>query len=237
MTASKHKINSFFRKTLNFKFSRSSKILIAVLAMLLLLAISEILFVLNTAPYYVSNFYLRRAVNFAQKSDTQKAANSLLKAAEIEIKYQSNKYDNLIPENYTRNINFSNYGSGFENKYIDYISNLDLNLKKIEDIKLAKIFYDLAMLAHEEGEEDITIPFLQTAVYIEPELSHYHVELANYYLVLNKRDKSADALKYCLNFEYPVKHCQDYRSGSFSANHPEEVGFLEKELEKYYAGI
>ena len=222
------------KKFTSFRLARSTKFIVFLLALFILIALSEILYILNNKPELISKYYMRHAINSSINSNYQKSVINLIKAANYEIKFQSKKYGNTIPEDYNLKILFS-----YENKeFIEVLSSklVELNID-FDQYWPAEIFYKLGLIAYNESEFDIAELFLQTAVYIEPDLSHYHVELANYYLTLEEIDKSATVLKYCLNFKSPVKHCQDYYESSFSMNHPEEVGFLEKELEKYYTSL
>ena len=66
------------------------------------------------------------------------------------------------------------------------------------------------------------------AIYLNPELSYYHVEFANYYLKKGKTDLSNKAIEFCKNFEYARPFCQEY-----DPNKIEDIGFLHSLVETY----
>lgn len=186
----------------------------------------------------MTRFYLGRAQTAAQDSNIEKALDYIEKAGKIKIAGRAKQYPGLIPSKYSPSFDLLKNNPQLERAYLNYISNLDPKpLFGREDDEAARLFYTLGLLAYINGESDMIIPLFQSAIYLEPELSHYHVELANFYLKLGNKEKSQSSLEYCLKFKHPIKHCQDYIDNNLSTNKIGEIGFLEKELEKYYSSL
>lgn len=213
------------------KFSLAKTFLV-FLAFIALLLLSELAFVFRNKSHYLTRFYLMRALSFAQKLDIEKSLDYIEKAGRIKFEAQTKQYPDLIPLDFAQQIDLSTKKPQLSQAWLAYIQNLDS--QTLSQNSIARVFYTLGLLAYKNGEADMVIPLWQTAVYLEPELSHYHVELANFYLNLGEKEKTKSSLEYCLKFKNPIQHCQDYTDNNFSKNMSEEAGFLEKELEKYY---
>ena len=232
--STKSKKNEITKKFTSFRLVRSTKFIVFFLVLFILISLSEILYVINNKPELITKYYLKRAINASIHSNPQKSIGNIINATKYEINFQSNKYGSTIPENYDLKLLLIDENKEFVKVLSDKLVELNIDFDQYWP---AEIFYKLGLTAYNESEFDIAELFLQTAVYTEPDLSHYHIELANYYLTKGEKDASSEALQYCLNFPSPVKHCQDYYNSNFSANHPEKVGFLEKELGIYYNSI
>ena len=79
-----------------------------------------------------------------------------------------------------------------------------------------------------------SVNFGNTAVDINPDLSHLQIELANYYLAIGERKKAENQIKTCLGFDNSYRHCKEYNDTLFNEGVIQEIGFQDKELEKYY---
>ncbi len=109
-----------------------------------------------------------------------------------------------------------------------------LNNNSLKDYKLAQVSYTLGLLAYEHNQPDIVISLFRTAIYIDPELSHFHIELANFYFKEGDKEQAKKALAYCQKFTFPKMHCQQYVDNNLQYEVPEKVGFLEKAVERHY---
>lgn len=109
-----------------------------------------------------------------------------------------------------------------------------LNNKSFKDYKLAQISYTLGLRAYERSLPGLTLLFFQTAIYINPELSHFHIELANFYFKKGDEEQTKKALDYCQEFTFPGPHCQQYIDNNLRYKVPENVGFLEEAVERHY---
>jgi len=226
---------STFEKNFNGKRSILIKILIVSLILFVLLFGSETLYIIKNGSPSLTRYLVDKSQKSARKENAQTTLSALSVAAKINIFPQAFEYRGLIPIKYNPRVNLPEGNSQLKEAWLIYIKNLDLNLSS--ESALARIFYTLGLLAYRNSESDLVIPLWQTAVYLEPELSHYHVELANFYLASADQEKAKYALEFCLKFKFPVKHCQEYIDNSLSKNIPEEVGFLEKGLEEYDKSI
>lgn len=211
------------------------KILLLLAGVTILILLSEGLYILKNGSPAITRYFIEKAQTSARQSNIQASLNNLQIAARINIYYQAKLYPKLIPNRYSLKINVPEENPGLIQSWGKYLQNLIPNSQS--NPPLAKIFYTLGLLAYRNNQSDLVIPFWQTAVYLEPELSHYHVELANFWLVSGDQKKAKNGLDFCLKFKYPVKHCQEYVDSNLSKNSPEEVGFLEKGLEEYYKSV
>jgi len=109
-----------------------------------------------------------------------------------------------------------------------------LNNSSLKDYKLAQVSYTLGLLAYKYNQPDIVIPLFRTAIYIDPELSHFHIELANFYFKKGDEEQAKKALDYCQEFTFPGPHCQQYIDNNLRYEVPEKVGFLEEAVERHY---
>ena len=109
-----------------------------------------------------------------------------------------------------------------------------LKNKSSKDYKLAQISYTLGLRAYKNSLPGLTPLFFQAAIYINPELSHFHVELANFYFKKGDEERAKKALDYCQEFTFPGPHCQQYIDNNLRYKVPENVGFLEKAVERHY---
>jgi len=109
-----------------------------------------------------------------------------------------------------------------------------LNNNSLKDYKLAQASYTLGLLAYKYNQPEVVIPLFRTAIYIDPELSHFHVELANFYFKKGDEEQTKKALDYCQKFSFPRIHCQQYIDNNLRHKVPENVGFLEEAVERHY---
>lgn len=218
------------------RYATFMKVSFFFLAFLLLLILAETIYILNNKPEYIIGYYLNKAQISAVNSDAQEAINFLVKAAKVNIRYNARQYPQLVPSTYNLNFGLPKSNSRPNQAYLDYIQNLDARMLTRSDEKnLGKTFYSLGLLAYENSQTDFIAPLFQTAVYLNPELSHLHIELANFYLKSGDEEKTKSTLEYCKKFIYSKTHCQQYIDNNLHWRVPEEVGFLEKAVEQHYS--
>lgn len=211
------------------------ELLLAFFVVILSIFLSEVIFSYRNTSPYILLYYLNKSKTYAQKNDLVKAYTYLSKAAGINFRESLRKYPNLIfPSNYP-NIDLSSLGKETSSAFLGYIANLKPEkMIGTKEADMSRIFYDLGFLTSKTKQFDFTEIFFQMAVFLEPELSLYHVELANYYLVMGNKEKAKEAIEFCLKFTYPQEHCKEFMGDNIYLRIPEEVGFLEKGLEEYY---
>jgi len=199
---------------------------------------SELLFRINSNKVNIlSAYYISQAQRSIDKNEFQDSLNYLSRAAKYNIKNISKNYAGLIPADYNPTLSLSN-NKDLEKPFSDYISKI--NPWKILISKknnLSKVFYDLGVVSYQDGmnSDKIIIELLQTSIFLNPELSYPHLELANYYLIQKDKENAQKGLDYCLKFIYAKKHCAEYFSNNFPDNPPFKFGFLEEESTKYYS--
>lgn len=214
------------------KLLASHKIFILVL-FLIISVFSECLYIFNNKPQLFGLFFIWKSQRLINR-DFQKAIGYAARAAETNIIFTRKKYPDLISRQYKPN--FKQLGdSKFQTETENYIEKLDLkHIASSEEIELSRIFYTLGLVSFQSGFENEFPAYLQTAVYLSPELSHYHIELANYYHYSNEINKTKESIDFCFNFKNPLKECQNYKN-SLINNDPKIPGFLQSEVDKYYS--
>lgn len=213
-----------------YNFIKKTILILSVITAFVVL--SELLFIYNNRSVYFTEFYSRQAKSFANENNLEKSINSLVKAAKVKIRQNARQYPDLIPNNYQPNINLAEENTKLDETLESYLKGLDTEV--LSEIGIAKTFYTMGLLAYRSGESNKVIPFFKTAVYLDPELSHYHVELANLYFKSGDEEKTKSTLEYCKKFFYPKSHCQQYIDNNLHQKQPAEVGFLQKAVEEHY---
>lgn len=226
-------LTSLRKKIRNAKYPRIVKTFIVLFSFIIIILLSEFTFILVNQPSHFTFYYLKRAHVSAQDYRAQRALNYLSKAAEINIKDKAKEYPEIIPSPFTQQINLPTDNPKLTQAYLDLISSLNIIVKDNNySSELAKTFYSLGLLAHENEQSNLLVPLWQTAVLLAPEWSHFHIELANYYLSSGNSTESEVLLKKCTQLPHPKKHCQKYVEEILLPNIPMEVGFLEQFIEK-----
>lgn len=156
--------------------------------------------------------------------------NFLNKASDIRINQMTQEYPgNAFPKKASAPIPI--YNQNLSEEYLSYIKTLDtLKLSQHDSIKWGKVYYTLGLSAHKNSEDQLVIPLWQTAIYLAPEWSYFHIELSNFYLIKGEREEAVARLDYCLQFKYPKSYCQWFINDHLANDKPAEVGFLEKKI-------
>lgn len=196
---------------------------------LALLVVSELIYSFKNRPQFVQSFYLFLAKQTALAGNTQKSIFFLNKAAKVTIDINAKRYPVYDQESYPE-INYESSNKEFQNEYRGYIADIPTFSS---DQHMAKIFYDLGLVAYKVDEKKMVPYFLQTAIFLDPFFSYYHVELANYYLMQRNMDQAERAIQFCLNFGVTVAHCSEYQNDNLRLNYPEQVGFLKQEIQQF----
>lgn len=201
----------------------------------LILGASEIIYIYNNQPTLSSGFFLYLARHYAIKNEITKSLDFLEKASLYQINFKEKSYPDLIPEKYNLSISPADKNSQFNQEYISYIKGLNTNdIFEQKEVDVGRIIYHLSLLAYRGGEEELTPALLQTAVYIKPNLVHYHLELANYYLYIGDAQKAKEAIEFCYSFDFPRSFCENFYQNNISTNTPDNIGFLEDALKTDY---
>jgi hypothetical protein len=182
----------------------------------------------------LKNYYLARGARLATKSRVLSSLNCFKKVADLTIKKQViSDYSNIIPADYDRVINYLLINSYFSDAYSKYIESIDVELltdSKLEN--MAKFFYKLGLLAYKNNQSDLVVPLWQVAANLAPTWSHFHIELANYYLLYESQSYAKDQLKKCMSLPNSRHHCQQFLENNVSSKLPQIPGFLEMVINK-----
>lgn len=221
------------------ELKKNSLLIISVFSLLVFLFIillSETVFMITNSSPELNYFFLQKAKHYAQTSEFEKSFKYLNWIIKLDINYNSKKRKSgLFPKNYQFNLSIPQTNPNFLNGYENIISKIDPGeIVNSKDNMVSKIFYELGIIASENNLSDLTQSLLQTAIYIQPELSFYHVELANYFLSMGDGDKASEVISNCLQLKDPHDHCKDYQENSLDNNITEKVGFLQQTVESFY---
>lgn len=123
----------------------------------------------------------------------------------------------------------------FKQKIAMYIANLqDNSFDPKSNYDLGRLFYDLGVLAYNNGHSDLTPQFFEISVGFNPNLSYWQVELANYYLSEKQNDAAKAVLDKCMGLVAPTPHCEDYLNNNFVPVNPLKIGFLADIVANYF---
>jgi len=223
-------------KTVNKKGSKRFKFLFIIALGVEVFLLSEFLYLINQRAHIYALYHVALAQKLADNLGPQGSFNLLAKAARINIRKVAKTYREFMPSDYSPEIDISSSSEEFKTAFNLYLEGLDL--KKLGDSSegdMARIFYNLGLLANKNGDFDLVPMFFQTSVYLNPELSHFHLELANFYLKNGDEKKTKSALEFCSKFDFPRNHCQQYIDNNLYWKVPEQVGFLKGAIEKHYS--
>lgn len=203
------------------------KILLIATALGLMFLISEGLYVYNNEPLFLQySFQVTRFL--ASIGKTKLSFYILTKTASFISKnddqVDKNQFQISLPED------------------TKLEEDIDLYIKALPDgsfIKwgkndLSRVFYDIAVLSSNNEYKALTSNLLTAAVDLNPRLSFWSVELANYYLLNDQSDASKSILNTCMKMEESKKHCQDYMENNVLKSNPLPVGFLKDEINNFY---
>jgi len=209
---------------------KTAKTIFFTLTIIFVVFLSELIYFSKTKPSYFSQqatlYYLKKSQYFSQKNNLSKALKYFEKATQVKINNQKKLYPNLIPK-YIVNISLPNNSAELNQVYLNYLNSLDIKqLYKNYSPNLAKEFFNLGLINYQHNQSSNTILQLwQTAIYLAPQWSNFHTELANYYFYLNQNNNAKEKLEYCLKFEYPKKYCQNFIKNNLNKNIKEKMGF------------
>lgn len=202
------------------------KLFLAILGVLILASVSEAIFQLNNNPSiqylfqpYFARFFIKSTLPELAFKQIGKVADYKLQNANLKV---------------SESLNIPNLSKNRELKkgYVVFLNENKNDLLNSTDYNFwSKSFYKLGLIAHQNNEPDLVTSFWQSAINFSPQWSYYHIELANYFLFKGLTNDSAETLTFCLKFEYPRQHCQEFIKNNLERNTHEKVGFLEKTIE------
>lgn len=180
------------------------KFVLVAFALFVLIFAAEAVYVLNHRDV-LSSYLLRTAQFISSKGNTRLA---LFILTEGRVKIQND--DNLETQ-------INNYLSSFPNNY-----------------DLARVDYELAILASKSNSSDLIPRLLEVSIERDPDFSFWYVELANFYLSINKTSDADKVLDECMALPAPRQHCTDYKNSDFKTNIIHPLGFLSESIDIFY---
>ncbi len=182
------------------------KIILAAVAVVLFIFFSEGVYVFSHRDV-LSSYILRSAQIVSEKGNTRLAF-LILTEGRAKLPYDSN----------------------FENSVKSYLASAPGNYD------LARVDYDLAVVASKNDFSYLTPKLLQISIQRDPDFSFWRVELANYYLSIGGNISAEAVLDDCLRVSAPRQHCLNYKNEDFVNNITHPVGFLIDSINTFYHG-
>lgn len=209
-----------------------AKVVVLFFLVVLVIFAAEINYIYHNRPEFFSFPYVAIARYYAQKSDFENSASYLSKASRVVAHFNIKRFA-INPASFgDKPLAFKEVGS--KSTYFTIVKEIKIaNLINTQKRDLGEIFYTIAVKTKNE-EPTAFAEIMQTAIYLNPQLSAFHVELANYYLTSGDRKNAQQTLEFCQTFNYPKTHCYQYRSNNFDTNSPLPLGFLESEVTNHY---
>ncbi len=205
------------------------KYLFILPAILIILAFSELLYAKNSNPEYLSRVLLILCKESAKKNSTF-SFKLLSLGSQVIIDFNKKNYPQLIPKNYSVKIKNTN-----NSEIIKYLSQIKTE-PYYESISnnFSLILYDIAIIKSKNNREELTPKLLEISYFLKPTLSYWPVELANYYYLKGNREKAIEVLDNCIKLKEPKAHCEYFIKYISDNNEPLNLGFLTKEVKKFY---
>jgi hypothetical protein len=198
--------------------------------------LSEYVYILNNDHLYLRKYYLNKAKYFAVNNNVDKSFFYLFKATDLRINNQAKEYKSIFIKKDYSNLKENLLTSKSDKKvYLEYLKAIDIDkIFNSKDVDFLRIFYNLAIIASKNNYSDDILPSLRIAMFLEPQLSHIHIENANYYLLVNQRDKALEQLDICEALKSPSYHCNLYRKELLTNSEVKNVGFLKASIDEQY---
>lgn len=209
---------------------------ICLFIFLLLVLSSEIVFMASNNSPELNYLFLSKVKRYAQTNELDKSLKYLNWLTKINVNYNRKKQKSgLIPKDYRFDIGMALNDTNFVEEYRNILQNIDVSaIANSPDNRISEIFYKLGLAGYSKGLSEIALKLFQTSVFVQPELSYYHIELANYYLTLGDKIRAEEAVDYCLKYKDPFTHCKDYWENSLLKDEVNDVGFLKETINGYY---
>ena len=172
--------------------------------------------------------YLNYARSSADNRNPKQALKYLGKAGELKLKEIALKHpDTTIHTSIVTPPILNN--SELNQIYANILQDFSYNIQSSPS-EWANLYYNLGLIAYKKNIIHLTAPFWQIAINFVPEWSHFHLELANFYLAQGNNEKAISVIEYCQEFSYPKKHCNQFMQENIQTNSPEEIGSWKKEI-------
>jgi tetratricopeptide (TPR) repeat protein len=142
------------------------------------------------------------------------------------------KYDQLASATCSVPLTLPPNQSQLQEAFLSYLKTLDPNrLSGPNKAFLAKAAYQLGLTALDYQQVDLALALWQTAVWLAPQWSYFHLELARLWLLTGEENKASEALQLCLQFAYAQEHCQSFLDRDMKPLRDAPVGFLQETID------
>lgn len=207
-----------------------------ILFFLILAVFSEIIYTTNNDPKFLRRVLLEKAVSKAKNDEAYWSLRYLFLSTSLRINNQSKKYPGVVNVNDFKSNKETLLKFDYDKTpYIDYLKSLDTDsVFNSSDVDFLRIYYDLTLIAYKNDYSNDILPLLKTAMYLEPQLSHVHIEIANYYLLTNQPENAKKQLEWCMTLPSPRYHCLLYSQNQEVLKETESVGFLKDGIDQQY---
>lgn len=212
---------------------KKSEIFLLLTGIIFLMLVSEILYTINRRPEFMQFLYVELAKQAVALGKVQLSVDLLKDAAYKSEDTNAEKYTEYNPDKYQR-INFDSASTLFKSDYKNYLNSIaPLSVSNDNTRKIANIFYNLGLIAYKDGEKDATKYFFRAAIFWDPLLTYYHVELANFYLSEGDNAESKSVLDFCSQIYVTSEYCTEFLKDNFQNNYSEKVGFLQERITSF----
>ena len=209
---------------------------LVIMAFIFLAVLSELIYITNNDPKFLRKVILEKSITEAKNNSQDKALKYLFISAGLRINNQVRSYPKILSKDEYNLISKAILSTEYDKSpYIDYIKSIDLKtVFETKDIDFLRIFYNLALIADQNNYYNDVLPFLKSAMYLEPQLSHAHIEVANYYLLTNRLHDAQKVIEQCKTLTSPSYHCSQYDQTQVSDIPVSNVGFLKDGIDQQY---
>ncbi|OGK09720.1 hypothetical protein A2767_07720 [Candidatus Roizmanbacteria bacterium RIFCSPHIGHO2_01_FULL_35_10] len=204
-----------------------------LIGLLLLVGISDLIYFYRNEPNRFGKVFLFLSLQQSKKSNLPEVLKNLNRAADLHIKQNKITYNSKLSgvENFP---NVSGFNENTKAEFTTYLKKiLPLAYEKNSAKLLARIYYNLGLLAHKKNYFKQADVLITIAVSLEPEAGHLYLELANIYYNNGEKAKGNKIIKKCLQFKSPKKQCQEYMSDNVSLNSFFHIGIFKDVIDTY----
>lgn len=218
----------------------SFRIFLFILALIVLLISSELVFLVKTNPPYYrnifNNYFLHKAKKEALNGSTEESLTFLGKATLREIRSDEDKRlvhqltEVDLPE-------IMKTQEELEKFYIDYLEQLEIRWFGNQDFfNIEKVYYLLGLQLYRIGEEELVENLWYLTSKLNPDSSYFVLEMVNLKIYQGNMDDARSILDLCYSNDKAQNHCFQYRDVHLASGEYPELGFLKSEIMKdeYY---
>lgn len=192
--------------------------------------ISEFIFSQNNVSYGLQGIKLYLFKMSLQKNDYISSMSHLNSAVTYEVQSTLKEHPDSIPPQRTY-ATIANSNLKLKSEFMNYLKQNVQLLTTGKPESLSKAYFNLALIAYNNSEQEFALELLETAVLISPEWSYFPIELANIFLITGNNSKAVEWINYCKKFTNPRNHCVSYEKEYLSKLITFSPGKFQKEVE------